>query len=62
MHSAYSRVGIAAYQVLRDALAELFGRPVDLAMETPIENPFIRAGIGRARQAIRNGHFVSLPY
>jgi uncharacterized protein len=43
---------IAAYQDLRDALADLFGLPVDLVMETAVENPFIRAGIERSRQAI----------
>jgi predicted nucleotidyltransferase len=44
--------GIADYQDLRDALAELLGRPVDLVMEAAIENPFIRASIHRSRQAI----------
>jgi predicted nucleotidyltransferase len=44
--------GIADYQDLRDALAELLDRPVDLVMEAAIENPFIRAGIHRSRQAI----------
>ena len=44
--------GIAAHQDLRDALEELLGRPVDLVMEAAVENPFIRAGIDRARQAI----------
>jgi uncharacterized protein len=41
--------GIAAYQDLRDALAELFGRSVDLVMDGAVENPFIRAGIERSR-------------
>lgn len=44
--------GIAEYQDLRDALADLLGRPVDLVMEAAVENPFIRAGIERSRQAI----------
>ncbi len=44
--------GIAAHQDLRDALEDLFGRPVDLVMDAAVENPFIRAGIDRARQAI----------
>jgi predicted nucleotidyltransferase len=44
--------GIAAHQDLRDALEDLFGRPVDLVKDAAVENPFIRAGIDRARQAI----------
>ena len=44
--------GIGAWQDLRDALADLLGRPVDLVMETAVENPFIRAGIERSREAI----------
>lgn len=43
---------IAAYQDLRDALAELLERPVDLVMESAVENPFIRAGIERSRQPV----------
>jgi predicted nucleotidyltransferase len=46
------RPGMAAYQDLRDALEALLGRPVDLVMEAAVENPFIRAGIERSRQAI----------
>lgn len=37
---------------LRDALAELFRRPVDLVMANAVENPFVRAGIERSRQAV----------
>jgi predicted nucleotidyltransferase len=44
--------GIAAHQDLRHALEDLFGRPVDLVMDAAVENPFIRSGIDRARQAI----------
>ena len=44
--------GIAAYQALRDALAELFGRSVDLVMDGAVENPFIRAGIERSREPV----------
>jgi predicted nucleotidyltransferase len=44
--------GIAAYQDLRDALTDLLGRPVDLVMETAVENPFVRAGIERSREAV----------
>jgi len=46
------RPGMPAYQDLRDALEALLGRPVDLVMEAAAENPFIRAGIERSRQAI----------
>jgi predicted nucleotidyltransferase len=46
------RPSIAAYQDFRDALADLFSLPVDLVMETAVENPFVRAGIERSRQAI----------
>jgi predicted nucleotidyltransferase len=44
--------GIADHQDLCDALDGLLGRPVDLVMETAVENAFIRAGIERSRQAI----------
>lgn len=41
-----------AYLELRDALADRLGRPVDLVMDTAVENPFIRAGIERSRQPV----------
>jgi predicted nucleotidyltransferase len=44
--------GIAAWQDLRDALADMLERPVDLVMETAVENPFVRAGIERSREAV----------
>jgi predicted nucleotidyltransferase len=40
------------YLALRDALADVLGRPVDLVTEGAIENPFIRASIERSRQAL----------
>ena len=43
---------IGDYLALRDALAGLLGRPVDLVMENAVENPFIRAGIERSRQKL----------
>jgi uncharacterized protein len=46
------RADFGAYLDLRDALSELFGRPVDLVMENAVENPFIRAGIERSRQPL----------
>lgn len=44
--------GIGAYLDLRDALADVLGRPVDLVMENAVENPFVRAGIERSRQPL----------
>ena len=35
---------------LRDALADLLGRPVDLVTEGAVKNPFVLAGIERSRQ------------
>jgi uncharacterized protein len=46
------RADFGAYLDLRDALAELLGRPVDLVMEDAVENPFVRAGIERSRQPL----------
>jgi predicted nucleotidyltransferase len=46
------RTNFGAYLDLRDALAILLGRPVDLVMENAVENPFIRAGIERSRQPL----------
>lgn len=40
---------LADFLALREALEALFGRPVDLAMESAIRNPFLRAGIAAAR-------------
>ena len=37
---------------LRDALSDLFGRPVDLVSANSVENPFIRAAIERSRQPL----------
>jgi hypothetical protein len=44
--------GIGAWQDLRDALTVVLGRPVDLVMDTAVENPFIRAGIERSREPV----------
>ena len=40
------------FLALREALESLFGRKVDLAMETAIRNPFVRAGIAAARVSL----------
>lgn len=37
---------------LRDALAELLGRKVDLVTADAVRNPFIRAGIERSRRPL----------
>jgi predicted nucleotidyltransferase len=44
--------GIGAWQDLRDALADVLGYPVDLVMDGAVQNPFIRAGIERSREAV----------
>ena len=43
---------LAAHLNLRDALASLLGRPVDLVMAGTVANPFIRAEIERSRQQL----------
>ena len=40
------------YYALRDAMAELFGRPVDLIEEDAITNPYFRAEVDRSRVLI----------
>ena len=35
---------------LRDLLADLLGRPVDLVTEGAVKNPFVLSGIERSRQ------------
>lgn len=41
-----------AYLGLRDALAELFGREVDLLTEPALENPYLRRGVEARRQRL----------
>jgi uncharacterized protein len=43
---------IWAHLALRDALAALLSRPVDLVMPGGLENPLVRAGIERSRQPL----------
>jgi predicted nucleotidyltransferase len=45
----HSPPALADFLALRDALEALFGRKVDLAMESAIRNPYLRAGIAAAR-------------
>ncbi len=37
---------------LRDELARLLGRPVDLIMESTLRNPYVRSGIARSRETV----------
>ena len=41
-----------AFFGLREGLAALFGRPVDLLTDDSIRNPYLRESIGRSRQAL----------
>jgi predicted nucleotidyltransferase len=43
---------LAEYFDLRDELAALFGRPVDLVMSGAVRNPFILANIERSRRIV----------
>ena len=45
----HSPPALADFLALREALEALFGRKVDLAMESAIRNPYLRAGIAAAR-------------
>ena len=40
------------YFGLQDALSHLLGRPVDLVEPGAVRNPYIRAGIDRAREIV----------
>ncbi|MGC8475387.1 MAG: nucleotidyltransferase family protein [Acetobacteraceae bacterium] len=44
------RPSVFEHPNLRDALAALLGRPVDLVTEGTVRNPFVLAGIERSRQ------------
>ena len=41
---------LAAYFDLKEALEQLFARPVDLVMPDAIRNPYVKAAINRDRQ------------
>lgn len=43
---------LAAYFELRDALAKVTGRPVDLVMAGAIRNPYILADIDKSRELV----------
>ena len=46
------RPSLGDYLALRDALAAVVDRPVDLVVEGSVRNPFIRAGIERSAEAL----------
>ena len=46
---AHSPPALADFLAFREALAALLGRRVDLAMETAIRNPYLRAAIEAGR-------------
>jgi predicted nucleotidyltransferase len=46
---------LGAFLGLRDALAKLLGRPVDLIMASGLRNPFVRAEMERARTPLYAG-------
>ena len=41
-----------AYFALKDALEQVFGRPVDLVSDGAVHNPYIKAAIDRDRQLV----------
>jgi predicted nucleotidyltransferase len=41
-----------AYFALRDALASMFGRPIDLLTEAALENPYLRARVRSERRIV----------
>lgn len=43
---------LADFFALRDALVATIGRPVDLAMDGAIRNPYVRAAMQSARETI----------
>ncbi len=43
---------LSAFFALKDALAQMFARPVDLVMPDAVRNPYVRASINRSRQVI----------
>lgn len=51
-HPAHTPPSLAAFLSLRDELAALFGRDVDLLVDGPIENPYLRASIEQSRRTL----------
>jgi predicted nucleotidyltransferase len=50
--AAHAPPSLGDFLALREALADLFGRKVDLIMDSAVKNPFIRAGIEQSRQPL----------
>ena len=50
--AGFEPVALADFFGLRDALASLFGRKVDLVMANAIRNPLLRAAIERSRVSL----------
>ena len=50
--SGHAPPSLSEFLALREALAALFGRPVDLIMASAVRNPFVRAGIERSRETL----------
>lgn len=47
---SYAPPALGDFFTLRDALADMFGRKVDLTMPSAVHNPYLRAAIERSRQ------------
>ncbi len=43
---------LKTFFALRDELAEVLGRPVDLVMAGSLTNPFVKADIDRSRESV----------
>ena len=43
---------LKAFFALRDELAALLGRPVDLVMAGTLTNPFVKADVDRSRESV----------
>lgn len=48
----YGTPSLAEFLALRASLQRLFGRPVDLVVDSAVRNPFVRAGIDRSRKPV----------
>ena len=49
---ADSELTLTTFFALRDALAAVLERPVDLVMASGIENPYVKAELERARESV----------
>ena len=46
------RAALDSFMGLKEALEDLFGRPVDLVEATAVRNPYLRADIERSRELL----------